>query len=617
MKTTILLTILLFVSNTYAQSCLTDWQYAKSITLSNSNASDLTDHQVKITFDSQALIQAGKMNSDGSDLRFALDCCQPLCFYVEGGMNTSTTDVWVNVPFIPSNGTADIRMYYGNTIATDAQNPSCTFDIWDGFEGGQLNAFQSVCGTNTITFAGDTVTNAWSSSGIIQSMDSVPQGYIYTAEANVVGASGTWPGLYWHEDNVDSESYAVLINTTQARISKKAVSTNICSGHNWASTLYTYSSVQGIWSVTWRGTGDIIADFPTVGPITSTDNQHTLNDDLRVGFGGISSGTGSISLDWIRVRKYAAIDPSATIGAEEALTNVAVSLSAGSLEFCEGSSTSLDAGPGLSGYTWNTGETVQVINVDTTGTYVVTGVDANGCLSSDSASITVNQSPAISLGSDTTVCSYVEVTFDAGGGFTNYLWTSGNTAQTETATMPGIYYVEVTDTNGCNGSDTVEVIHLPEVIAAFSQTAIDLDYTFTNSSTNAQDYYWDFGDGNSSTSMNPTHSYTSQGTFDVCLTVTSSDGCVDSTCTTITVIDSGIGSTELAGISAFPNPSKDVVTVQSDWNSLEFELRDANGRLLKEGTFKQGENTLDIADLSNGVYFLQLKDHGQIKLIKE
>ena len=48
-------------------------------------------------------------------------------------------------------------------------------------------------------------------------------------------------------------------------------------------------------------------------------------------------------------------------------------------------------------------------------------------------------------------------------------------------------------------------------------------------------YYWDFGDGNTSTSQNPTHYYSPLGPWNVCLTVTDANGCDSSWCQWITV----------------------------------------------------------------------------------
>jgi PKD repeat protein len=50
-----------------------------------------------------------------------------------------------------------------------------------------------------------------------------------------------------------------------------------------------------------------------------------------------------------------------------------------------------------------------------------------------------------------------------------------------------------------------------------------LEVSFTNMSENAESYNWDFGDGESSTEENPTHTYAEAGTYDVVLTATNSD----------------------------------------------------------------------------------------------
>ena len=49
--------------------------------------------------------------------------------------------------------------------------------------------------------------------------------------------------------------------------------------------------------------------------------------------------------------------------------------------------------------------------------------------------------------------------------------------------------------------------------------------SFTDLSTNAVSWLWDFGDGNTSTAQNPTHTYNSIGSFDVSLTAMSPDSC--------------------------------------------------------------------------------------------
>ncbi|MEZ4800412.1 MAG: PKD domain-containing protein [Flavobacteriales bacterium] len=98
---------------------------------------------------------------------------------------------------------------------------------------------------------------------------------------------------------------------------------------------------------------------------------------------------------------------------------------------------------------------------------------------------------------------------------------------------PGSFYVQLVTANeyGCTKmSDATFVVNEPAV-ANFevdkNNGCLDLLVNFTNTSTNGSSYSWDFGDGDASQSIQPSHTYDDQGVFDVTLTVTSPDGCVD------------------------------------------------------------------------------------------
>ncbi len=65
----------------------------------------------------------------------------------------------------------------------------------------------------------------------------------------------------------------------------------------------------------------------------------------------------------------------------------------------------------------------------------------------------------------------------------------------------------------------MENIHFQELRAQYAYTVNSTTFSFTNTSVNASSFYWDFGDGTTSTLENPTHTYTGQGPFDVVLVV--------------------------------------------------------------------------------------------------
>ena len=52
-------------------TCFQSWRYVYNIPIFNPNGTPQTDFQVRLNINTQALVQAGKMNADGSDIRFA------------------------------------------------------------------------------------------------------------------------------------------------------------------------------------------------------------------------------------------------------------------------------------------------------------------------------------------------------------------------------------------------------------------------------------------------------------------------------------------------------------------------------------------------------------------
>ena len=120
---------------------------------------------------------------------------------------------------------------------------------------------------------------------------------------------------------------------------------------------------------------------------------------------------------------------------------------------------------------------------------------------------------------------------------TSYLWHFGD-GITSTLTAPshvyedaGVYTVALT-ANGLGGTDTLTRTNYITVTGAMTVTAnftatpltapVPLTVTFTNLSTGATSYVWDFGDGVTSTLAAPVHTYLESGIYTVRLTATDS-----------------------------------------------------------------------------------------------
>lgn len=130
----------------------------------------------------------------------------------------------------------------------------------------------------------------------------------------------------------------------------------------------------------------------------------------------------------------------------------------GPTEFCDGDSVVLAAPTGFDEYQWSTGDTTESIVVYAGGVYNVGVVDANGCsgLSAD-VTITVYTNPVPEItASDTVVCDGQIVTLTSSSAV-GYEWNTTANTQQITVTTSGIYSVEVTDANGCMGTDSIEI----------------------------------------------------------------------------------------------------------------------------------------------------------------
>lgn len=138
---------------------------------------------------------------------------------------------------------------------------------------------------------------------------------------------------------------------------------------------------------------------------------------------------------------------------------------------CRGDSTMLSAASGAQSYLWSpaTGLSSTAIanpaaNPISSTTYhlttqhLIAGM-AKTCV--DSVQITVLSLPQPQLGNDINVCTGTSVTLGPGSGYSSYFWSTSDTTQVLGVTQAGPYWVDVTDTNGCMGRDSIGVTFIP------------------------------------------------------------------------------------------------------------------------------------------------------------
>jgi len=104
--------------------------YKRRFAISNDSNVSLVNQKVHFTINTAACINSGKMQSGGEDIRFTADSCDPSVFYdfwIQDGINTSQTNIWVNIPYIPADSSVFVLMWYGDHNAIATSNFNQTF----------------------------------------------------------------------------------------------------------------------------------------------------------------------------------------------------------------------------------------------------------------------------------------------------------------------------------------------------------------------------------------------------------------------------------------------------------------------------------------------------------
>jgi PKD repeat protein len=192
------------------------------------------------------------------------------------------------------------------------------------------------------------------------------------------------------------------------------------------------------------------------------------------------------------------------------------------INLCQGASQVITASSTSGQYNWSSGQTTANLTVSATGKYTVSTTYSNGCIrASDEIDVTVHNNPTPTIIGATSFCDG-DTAVLATQNFESYNWSTGGTNKEEKVTSTQSITLEVTDKNGCKGSFTgFNIAELPSAQATFTtanaqDTLLTLpgaNVSFNNTSSNATSYIWDFGDGNTSADLHPTHTYTSTGKY--------------------------------------------------------------------------------------------------------
>jgi len=319
----------------------------------------------------------------------------------------------------------------------------------------------------------------------------------------------------------------------------------------------------------------------------------------------------------------------------------------------------LDAGSSAFSYTWSNGDTASMTTVYTSGAYAVDASSTYGCIASDTINVTIATSPVVALGNDSTWC--VQAVLDAGNAGSSYLWSTADTTSTTVMTSSGTYTVDVTNVDGCSASDTITVyINQP---STFSQTFSECNgfsISVGASTYNTTGNYFDTLVGSNGcdsivntvlTVATPVNVATSLSGFTITATATGvgyqwincanngaiagetnqsftplvdgnyaviiTDGPCSDTSTCVTILGLGVSETTADWVQVYPNPATESVNVATGSITTErITLTNALGQTVQMIEPKTAITTINLSELTDGVYFVNVLHNGQVKTYK-
>lgn len=210
-------------------------------------------------------------------------------------------------------------------------------------------------------------------------------------------------------------------------------------------------------------------------------------------------------------------------------------------------------------------------------------------------------------------------------GATSWDWDFGDAATSNqqgpshSYSAPGLYSVKLISYNSFSSDtaeriDYIEVLNAPVADFVADQTTVLISdvITFTNLSSNSDAWEWDFGDGNFDYTQNPTHSYSASGLYTVKL-VSYNAATSDTTEKIDYILVNAVGINDLSQsknvVSIYPNPISTQCNVDlkgTPASSIRMEIVDLMGRVVKTISLKNNISSVDVSEISSGVYVAKI-----------
>ena len=215
-----------------------------------------------------------------------------------------------------------------------------------------------------------------------------------------------------------------------------------------------------------------------------------------------------------------------------------------------------------------------------------------------------------------------------------YSWATGETTESIYNLCAGVYACTVLDANGCWSGFSVIIDNTTlSAYYTYSKEKVKgkITYHFTDGSSGpVTAWFWDFGDGSTSSLQNPDHQFSADGSYNVCLTA-SADSCGDTYCETIEVGGSKGGGKKpksmIGGYNEvgdiYPNPvireAYIDINIESHSKIDVMVFNEMGQRILSQNEINISDQriSLQLADLPNGIYIARVSIDNNEPVIKK
>ncbi|MBI2617827.1 DUF2341 domain-containing protein [Candidatus Gottesmanbacteria bacterium] len=301
-----------------------NWGYRQIVAITNSG-SNQTDYQVGITLDTATLITAGKMQSDCDDVRVTDVNGKVLPHVIEEGSapcNNASTKIWTMVPSIPTSG-INVYVYYGNPSAVSVENGGAVFTFFDNFNGTTIDDDVWTPESNlAYTISGGVLEITSGSIYLDNSLGiSFADGYIaetrllYDAVEGVMygGVLEVASSQQVANSNANSDAAILYMRDQNSQNVVTFIADGSAASWNVQSGPLQFVSSDSTYYILGTGVGSSSVKLYKDGSVQNTYSSITWSKTMSyVSLGRFTTGTNvsDTTYDWIRVRKFAATEPS-------------------------------------------------------------------------------------------------------------------------------------------------------------------------------------------------------------------------------------------------------------------------------------------------------------------